>query len=61
MLTGQKPYRADTAMGIIYMHAQAPIPLLKPRFARYQALINMMLAKEPADRLQLADEIEEWL
>ena len=61
MLTGQKPFRADTAMGIIYKHAQAPIPLLQPRFARYQALLNMMLAKLPDDRLQSADEIEEWL
>jgi len=61
MLTGQKPYRADTAMGIIYLHAQAPIPLLSTRFARYQVLINMMLAKEPEDRIQSADEISEWL
>ena len=61
MLTGGKPYRADTAMGIIYLHAQAPIPLMSTRFAKYQALINMMLAKEPDDRLQSADEITEWL
>lgn len=61
MLTGRKPYRADTAMGIIYQHAQAPIPLFQPRFAQYQALLNMMLAKRPDDRLQTADEIVEWL
>ena len=61
MLTGGKPYRADTAMGIIYLHAQAPLPLLSTRFAKYQVLINMMLAKEPDDRLQSADEIVEWL
>jgi tRNA A-37 threonylcarbamoyl transferase component Bud32 len=61
MLTGEKPFRADTAMGIIYQHAQAPIPLFKPRFAKYQALLNMMLAKLPDDRLQSAAEIEEWL
>jgi serine/threonine protein kinase len=61
MLTGEKPYRADTAMGIIYKHAQAPVPLLRPRFAKYQALLNMMLAKRPEDRLQSANEIEEWL
>jgi len=61
MLTGEKPYRADTAMGIIYKHAQAPIPLFKPRFSKYQALLNMMLAKDTDDRLQSADEIEEWL
>ncbi len=61
MLTGTKPFRADTAMGIIYLHAQAPIPLLSPRFAKYQVLINMMLAKDPDDRMQSAAEIEEWL
>jgi serine/threonine protein kinase len=53
MLTGEKPYQADTAMGVIFKHAQAPIPLLPARL--------MMLAKEPGDRLQSAAEIEEWL
>jgi len=61
MLTGQKPFRADTAMGIIYLHGNAPLPLLPARFAQYQALLNMMLAKSPDDRLQSAAEIEEWL
>jgi serine/threonine protein kinase len=61
MLTGSKPYVADTAMGIIYKHAMAPIPLLPLRFAEYQMLINLMLAKAPQDRLQHAAEIEEWL
>ena len=61
MLTGQKPFTADTAMGIIYKHAQAPVPLLPPRFSQYQALMNMMLAKEPDNRLQGADEVAEWL
>ncbi|MGI9232821.1 MAG: serine/threonine-protein kinase [Woeseiaceae bacterium] len=61
MLTGEKPYLADTAMGIIYKHAMAPIPLLPLRFAEYQMLINLMLAKAPDDRLQKVDEIEEWL
>ncbi len=61
MLTGQKPFRADTAMGIIYLHGNAPIPLLPTRASQYQALLNMMLAKAPADRLQSAAEIDEWL
>lgn len=61
MLMGQKPFRADTAMGIIYLHANAPVPLLPPRFGKYQALLNMMLAKDREDRLGSAAEIEEWL
>ena len=35
--------------------------MLRPRFAQYQALLNMMLAKLPENRLQSADEIKEWL
>lgn len=61
MLTGEKPYKGGTAMGIIYKHARAPVPLLPPRLSRFQSLINMMLAKKPEDRLQTAAEIEEWL
>jgi len=61
LLTGDRPFKGDTAMGIIYQHAQAPVPLLPPRLADYQAVINMMLAKQPQDRLQSAAEIEEWL
>lgn len=61
MLTGRKPFRADSAMGIIYLHAKAPVPLLPPRIGKYQALLNMMLAKRPEDRLQNAAEVEEWL
>ena len=61
MLTGRKPYQADSAMGIIYQHAEAPVPLLPARFGHHQALLNMMLAKHPADRLQTAKEVAEWL
>ncbi len=61
LLTGEKPFKADTAMGIIYKHAQAPVPLLPTRLAKYQALLNMLLAKAPENRLQSAAEIDEWL
>jgi len=61
MLTGEKPYLSDNAMGIIYKHSNAPIPLLPPRLSQYQAIMNLLLAKKPDDRLQSADEISEWL
>jgi serine/threonine protein kinase len=61
MLTGKKPFKADSAMGIIFMHAKALVPLLPPRLAKYQALINMLLAKDPDNRLQSAEEIVEWM
>ena len=61
MLTGEKPFRADTAMGIIYRHAQSPVPLLPTHLNKYQSLMNLMLAKKPEDRLDSAAEVEKWL
>jgi hypothetical protein len=61
MLTGAKPFQADTAMGVIYKHAQEPIPQLPQRYTRHQPLLERLLAKVPRDRLQTADEIQRWL
>ena len=61
MLTGEKPYLASNAMGIIYKHSSAPIPLLPVRLAQYQSALNLMLAKKPEDRMQSADEVLEWI
>jgi serine/threonine protein kinase len=61
MLTGKKPFRGDSAMSIIYRHAKSPVPLLPTHLAKYQALINMMLAKRPEHRLSNAAEVAEWL
>lgn len=61
MLTGEKPFKAANAMGIIYKHSHAPIPVLAPRFEKYQRLLDKLLAKLPDDRLQSADEAVAWL
>jgi serine/threonine protein kinase len=61
MLTGDKPYEADTAVGVIFQHANEPIPSLPPSLAKYQVLINRMLAKKPGDRLQSVAQIKECL
>ncbi len=61
MLTGRKPYKADSAMGIIYLHAQGPLPVLPLELSKYQPLTDRMLAKKPEDRLQSVAEVEDWL
>jgi len=61
MLTGQKPFTGDNAMGIIFKHSKAPVPVLPHRLSKHQALLNMLLAKKPEDRLQSATEVQEWL
>ncbi len=52
MLTGEKPYRADNPMTVLYMHRNTPIPRLDPQFALLQPLMDQMLAKEPDDRFR---------
>lgn len=61
MLTGDKPFKAANAMGIIYKHGHAPIPLLPAHLEKYQVLLDRLLSKLPGDRLQSADEVASWL
>ncbi len=50
MLTGEKPFVADTPMGVIYSHANAPIPRLPAAQAHLQPLVEHLLAKKPGER-----------
>ncbi len=61
MLTGERPYGGANAMGIIFKHREAPVPVLSQHLSQYQAVINKFMAKKPEDRIQSAAEIAEWL
>ncbi|MGH8266053.1 MAG: protein kinase domain-containing protein, partial [Steroidobacteraceae bacterium] len=69
MLTGEKPYRADNPMAIVYKHRKEPVPQLPERFAAVQPVLERLLAKAPADRFAgaheaaraLADTLDGWL
>ncbi|GFE83144.1 hypothetical protein GCM10011487_51440 [Steroidobacter agaridevorans] len=50
MLTGQRPFKGTSVIGIIQSHRNDPIPVLPESFSRFQRLIDGMLAKEPAER-----------
>ncbi len=57
MLTGGKPYIAETPLAVIYMHANSPVPCLPQNLAHLQPLLDGLLAKKPADRLPSAAAI----
>jgi tRNA A-37 threonylcarbamoyl transferase component Bud32/CheY-like chemotaxis protein len=57
MLTGQKPFVADSPLAVIYMHAQAPIPRLPPSAQHLQPLLEALLAKQAAGRPASGEEI----
>jgi serine/threonine protein kinase len=50
MFAGEKPYRAENPMAIVYKHRKEAIPHLPVRFAALQPVLERLLAKEPADR-----------
>ena len=57
MLTGQKPYIAASPMAVIYKHSHASLPELPNSLRVFQPLIDTMMAKEPQDRCQSAEEL----
>jgi DNA-binding response OmpR family regulator len=57
MLTRKKPFMAPTPMGVIYLHGNAPLPVLEGELQRYQPLLDKLLAKAPADRFGSAEEL----
>jgi serine/threonine protein kinase len=57
MLTGQKPFHADTAEELLMMHVQTPLPQLPPQHRRLQPVLDKMTAKKPQDRYASASEL----
>ena len=56
MLTGEKPYRAENPMAIVYQHRKAPLPQLPSPLAAVQPVLERLLAKQPAERFADARE-----
>jgi hypothetical protein len=57
MLTGDIPFKADSAAAILVKHIQDPIPQLPANQKRYQPLLERMMAKNRKDRVKSADEL----
>ena len=61
LLTGRKPYTADTPMAVVFKHMTDPLP--RPRIYvpnlpdGVEKLLFKSLAKKPADRYQTMDEL----
>jgi serine/threonine protein kinase len=50
MLTGLPPYQAEEAVTLAIKHCQDPIPRLRTELARFQPLLDSLMAKDPAQR-----------
>ena len=56
LLTGTKPFQANTPVALIYKHIYEDIPRLPPELSRYQTIIDKAMAKAPQNRFQTAQE-----
>lgn len=57
MLTGQKPFVSNSMMGLLRCHANDPIPALPNSLSVLQRLLNKLMAKDPDERFQSAQEL----
>jgi serine/threonine protein kinase len=55
MLAGSLPFVGQTLADIFAGHRSAPVPRLPQRVARYQGVVDRLLAKEAADRYASAN------
>lgn len=61
MLTGAPPYDGDDQVSTILMHITDPIPRLPAESARYQRLIDWLMAKTPEQRPASAADVVAWV
>lgn len=61
ILTGKKPFIADTPFSLIYKHLEEPPPRLASQFKDHQPVIHKLMAKKPDDRYASAFDLIEDL
>jgi serine/threonine-protein kinase PpkA len=57
LLVGKKPYRASSPQALLYQHVNSPLPVLPDEHKHYEQLLHRMMAKNPDDRFNSADDI----
>jgi serine/threonine protein kinase len=59
MLMRERPFDAESVSELIALHIKAPRPRLPENLAEYQGLLDRMLAVDPRDRFEDAEELLE--
>ena len=55
MITGKKPYRGDKPSDVVTQHLRGEIPRLPEHAKEFQAIFEIMIAKNPSNRFTTAD------
>jgi predicted Ser/Thr protein kinase len=57
LLTGERPFQGGSVFDILAQHERAPVPRLTGPAARFQPVVDRLLAKRPAERFQSASDL----
>lgn len=57
LLTGERPFQGSSLFDILSQHERAPVPRLSGAAARFQPIVDRLLAKRPAERFQTATDL----
>jgi len=61
MLTGKKPYPAETVFDVVLQHKRSPVPQLPEDLLEFQPLLDRMMAKDPEERFENAAGMIEYI
>jgi len=61
MLTGRRPFDAESVSGLIALHVSAPRPKLAEPLTGYQVLLDRMIAVDPGKRYKSAEGLLEGI
>ena len=57
LLSGQRPFQADTLLAVLALHAHEPTPMLPTKHAVLQPIVDKLMAKDPSLRYTSAEEL----
>lgn len=61
MVTGKRPYVADSMEALLYQHVHSPPPRFEPKFGEFQNLLDQMMNKNPKKRFPSAQALADYI
>ncbi len=61
MVTGKRPYVADSIQALLALHMNAPPPRFAPKYAEFQELLDRMMHKDPMKRFRSAQAVADYI
>jgi serine/threonine protein kinase len=61
MVTGRRPFVADSMESLLYKHLKAPSPQFESKFSEFQGLLDRTMHKDPDQRFPSAQAVADYI